>query len=75
MLVPDLFPSFSEAAIAFRVSREAVRKWDRSGVPAERVLFVCSVIGWRKTPHQLRPDLYPNPTDAMPADAEQAVEA
>lgn len=61
------FKSFTAAATALGVSREAVRKWERDGVPAERVLKICEATGWRVVPHQLRPDLYPNPTDAMPA--------
>jgi DNA-binding transcriptional regulator YdaS (Cro superfamily) len=69
MRVLQYFKSFTEAAIAIGVSREAVRKWVRDGVPAERVLPICEATGWRVTPHQLRPDLYPNRTDAMPMPA------
>lgn len=66
MLVLHHFKTFTEAAAALGVSREAVRKWVRDGVPAERVRLICETTGWQVTPHQLRPDLYPNPTDAMP---------
>ncbi|EJD7033612.1 helix-turn-helix domain-containing protein [Enterobacter hormaechei] len=34
------------------------------GIPAERVLPIYGVTG--VTPHELRPDLYPNPTDGLP---------
>ncbi len=34
--------------------------------PAEYVLPICDAIGWKITPHELRPDLYPHPSDGMP---------
>ncbi len=34
--------------------------------PPETVIPICDFLGWRMTPHRLRPDLYPNPTDALP---------
>lgn len=34
--------------------------------PPETVLPIAEFLGWEMTPHQLRPDLYPNPGDAMP---------
>jgi DNA-binding transcriptional regulator YdaS (Cro superfamily) len=37
-------------------------------LPADRVLAVARATGWRVTPHELRPDLYPNPTDGLPVD-------
>lgn len=46
------------------LSRGAVSQWDV--VPAERVLAVCELTGWQVTPHQARPDLYPNSFDALP---------
>ncbi|APZ06975.1 Rha family transcriptional regulator [Kosakonia cowanii JCM 10956 = DSM 18146] len=33
-------------------------------VPADRVLQIYTATG--VTPHELRPDLYPNPTDGLP---------
>jgi len=36
--------------------------------PADAVIPICDFLGWRMTPHKLRPDLYPNPTDALPLD-------
>ena len=43
----------------------AVSKWLHS-LPPGRVLFLAELTGWRKTPHQLCPSLYPNPTDGLP---------
>lgn len=45
-----------------------VSKWRNEGVPAERVLELASFTGFMVTPHELRPDLYPNPTDGLPPD-------
>jgi len=36
-------------------------------IAAEKVLSVACATNWEVTPHQLRPDLYPNPTDGLPA--------
>lgn len=35
--------------------------------PPETVLPICDFLDWRMTPNRLRPDLYPNPTDALPS--------
>lgn len=56
----------SPLAKALGVSHQAVSKWQRDPVPAERVIPVARATDWRVTPHQLRPDLYPNETDALP---------
>lgn len=34
--------------------------------PADVVLPIVEHLNYRLTPHDLRPDLYPNPTDALP---------
>ncbi|CAK0741312.1 Helix-turn-helix domain-containing protein [Gammaproteobacteria bacterium] len=47
------------------VTYQAVRKWERAGVPAERVLPIVRATQGRVTPYELRPDLYPDP-DWMP---------
>lgn len=46
-------------------SKVTISNWRKNGVPAERVFLVFNVAG--VTPHELRPDLYPNPTDGLPA--------
>ena len=38
---------------------------------AERVIPLSKATSWVVTPHDLRPDIYPNPTDGLPADKEQ----
>ena len=52
-------------AVALGLDRTACYSWKE--VPSERVIAVSEAIGWGVTPHQLRPDLYPNPTDALPS--------
>jgi hypothetical protein len=44
----------------------AISKWMRNGIPAGEVLWLSEQTGWRFTPHQLSPALYPNATDGMP---------
>jgi DNA-binding transcriptional regulator YdaS (Cro superfamily) len=56
--------SASALGLAVGVTKMAVSLWRRNGVPAERVIQVYKVTG--VTPHELRPDLYPNPTDGLP---------
>lgn len=34
--------------------------------PPEVVIAISEFLDYRMTPHELRPDLYPNPTDALP---------
>jgi DNA-binding transcriptional regulator YdaS (Cro superfamily) len=69
MKILHFWPTITAAAAALGLSREAVRKWLRDGIPAERVIFICEKTGWKVTPHMLRPDLYPNVDDALPAKA------
>jgi len=52
------------------LSRGAVSQW--TCVPWDKVIRVSELTGWRATPHQIRPDIYPNPTDGLPMDREEA---
>ena len=40
--------------------------------PAEYVLPIAAATGWEITPHQLRPDIYPNILDGLPKIQEAA---
>lgn len=66
--------SLSEVARRFGFkSTQSVANWVINGqVPSERVLQLCELGGWVVTPHQLRPDIYPNPKDGMPGNDSQA---
>lgn len=39
---------------------------DSKGVPGDKAIAVARATNFEVTPHQLRPDLYPNPTDGIP---------
>ncbi len=53
-----------------KVSQAHVWKWlnrsSRDVPPAEYVIPIASAVEWKITPHQLRPDIYPNPPDGLP---------
>lgn len=59
--------SARKLGLAIGVSGMAISQWRKKYlgvVPATRVLPIYQVTG--VTPHELRPDLYPNPTDGLP---------
>ncbi|HDR2471501.1 TPA: helix-turn-helix domain-containing protein [Enterobacter soli] len=60
----------SQAELGRRMKRRAqtVNGWFKNKIPGELVLKVSKVVDWQVTPHELRPDLYPNPTDGLPAE-------
>ncbi|WP_083764724.1 transcriptional regulator [Sodalis glossinidius] len=45
---------------------QTISGWFKKRVPAEEVLPACNALNWKITPHELRPDKYPNPTDGLP---------
>lgn len=53
----------SGLAKACGVSPQAVHKWRVNGVPPERVLAIEGATLGRVTRHELRSDLYPEPSD------------
>lgn len=60
--------SLSEVARRFGFkSTQSVANWViNNQVPSERVLQLCELGNWSVTPHELRPDIYPNPNDGLP---------
>lgn len=54
----------SKLADELGISAAAVSKWVEA--PAERVIPIAVATKWKVTPHELRPDLYPNPHDGLP---------
>lgn len=57
--------SASALGTAIGVTKMAVSLWRKNGVPSSRVIQIYKATG--VTPHELRPDLYPNPTDGLPS--------
>ena len=60
----SIFGNRASLARMAGVSKQAACGWKR--IPADRVLAVSRATDWQVTPHQLRPDIYPNPTDGLP---------
>lgn len=62
-----------------KVSQAHVWNWlnsEKSPMPpAEYVRAICMAVDGQVTPHELRPDLYPNKTDALPSAALQSAAA
>ncbi|HSD36105.1 MAG TPA: YdaS family helix-turn-helix protein [Rhodocyclaceae bacterium] len=56
----------------FNIRPQAVSQWVIC--PPDRVIALCGAGGWRVTPHQLRSDLYPNATDALPPELTQEMQ-
>lgn len=50
------------------ISPQAVSKWGEKGIPPERVIALSRATGFRVTPHRMRPDIYPAPSDGVPAE-------
>ena len=40
--------------------------------PAETVIAICETVNWQITPNVLRPDIYPNATDGLPSEEQEA---
>lgn len=55
--------SASALSLAIGVTKMAVSLWRKNGVPSSRVIQIYKATG--VTPHELRPDLYPNPNDGL----------
>lgn len=58
-----------------KVTQAFVWKWLNSPSdntpPSEWVIPICDALDFQITPHELRADIYPNPTDGLPADPNQ----
>ncbi|HHQ2408020.1 TPA: transcriptional regulator [Klebsiella pneumoniae] len=62
----------SNLATLLGIKPMSVSRWKnryKGVVPHDRVLPIFNITG--VTPHELRPDLYPNPTDGLPQDLGQ----
>lgn len=52
----------AELARRCGVTYQAVRKWEKGRIPAERCRSVAEATGLEVTEHDLRPDLFDHPT-------------
>ena len=55
-------------AKALGIKAPSVHEWYKRipQIPAERAIPLALATNWSLRPHDLRPDLYPNPEDGMP---------
>lgn len=58
--------SQSELARRLGKNSQTVSVWFRTQVASAEVINTSRALHWEVTPHELRPDLYPNPTDGLP---------
>ena len=63
-----LIMSQSELGRRLGKTPQTISGWFKKRVPAEEVIPACEALGWKVTPHELRPDKYPNPTDGLPVE-------
>jgi DNA-binding transcriptional regulator YdaS (Cro superfamily) len=73
MRLKDWIKSIGGVPVAARkigAVESGVRHWVGGvrPVPANRVLTISAASGWVVTPHEIRPDLYPYPSDGLPPD-------
>ncbi|EGG3069756.1 helix-turn-helix domain-containing protein [Salmonella enterica] len=62
-----LLKNQTEIAEALATKPQTVSLWLKSQVPSHRVIPLCKFLNWEITPHQIRSDIYPNPTDGLPS--------
>lgn len=62
----SLCGSQSELARRLGKNSQTVSVWFRTQVASTEVINASRALDWQVTPHELRPDLYPNPTDGLP---------
>lgn len=62
----------SQTDIAKRLGTapQSVSLWLNGEVPAHRVIPFCEALRWEITPHEIRTDIYPNPSDGLPRQQE-----
>lgn len=62
--------SQSELGRRLGKNSQTISAWFRNGVARGEVINASRALNWQVTPHELRPDLYPNPTDGLPKEQE-----
>ncbi|EBS2232029.1 helix-turn-helix domain-containing protein [Salmonella enterica subsp. enterica] len=67
-LQEKILSKMSQSELGRRLGKkpQTISLWFRGRVPGEEVLRTAEALGWHITPHELRPDLYPNPNDGLP---------
>lgn len=66
----------AKVADKFNISRISVYEWiSKDRLPADRVIPLAEMTGWRFTPHMLDAGLYPNERDGLPDEIRDALAA
>ncbi|MFS1538897.1 MAG: transcriptional regulator [Candidatus Phlomobacter fragariae] len=68
------FGSQRKLAIALGVAPASLNRWVKKNAgkaPPKRLLPIYELTGIK--PHEIRPDLYPNPTDGIPVDKQNTI--
>jgi DNA-binding transcriptional regulator YdaS (Cro superfamily) len=63
----------TQGALAEAIGKKQAHIWNwlnKHPVPPEAVIRISKAVNYQVTPHELRPDIYPNTTDGMPATIE-----
>ncbi len=65
----------SQSAMARAIGVKPAHVWNwlninKGVVPPQHAIPIAKATDWQVTPHELRPDIYPNPTDGLPSGAE-----
>lgn len=68
----EIAGSQSELARRLGITLQRLSNWRSRGIPFDQVIRVAQAVDFQVTPHQLNPDLYPNPTDGVPPDQQSA---
>ncbi|AWK14167.1 YdaS family helix-turn-helix protein [Candidatus Fukatsuia symbiotica] len=63
--------SQTEIASCLGYEPQTISLWLKNGVPPKKIICLCKVLAWQVTPHELNPNVYPNPTDGLPLDKHQ----
>lgn len=68
----------SQSALARNIGKTPAHIWNwvninKGKMPADFVIPACASLKWAVTPHELRPDIYPYPTDGIPSETREAL--
>lgn len=66
---PSRLAAMATEAGPRKIERQHIGNWlqrNDGQVSADYVIQIAKAVGFEVTPHQLRPDLYPNETDGLP---------
>ncbi|MGI4846833.1 MAG: YdaS family helix-turn-helix protein [Janthinobacterium lividum] len=64
----------AHVAATLGISRISVYEWiEKNRLPADRIIPVSKLTGWKFTPHMLDAKLYPNCNDGLPLESAEII--